>query len=89
MIVVARKNFYGSGSEWSAALAADLLSVLMTARCWKLNVRMWLRQYLQACADAGGRVPSDLTAFVPWRMDAQRLASLRRFDHPGEHLDTS
>lgn len=88
LAVVARKNFYGSGSEWSAALAADLLSVLMTARCWKLNVRMWLRQYLQACADAGGRVPSDLTAFVPWRMDAQRLASLRRFDHPGEHLDT-
>ena len=37
--VVARKNFYGSGSEWSAALAADMLGLLTTARHWKLHVR--------------------------------------------------
>lgn len=76
--VVARKNFYGSGSEWSAALTADMLSLLMTVRHWKVHVRRWLHEYLQACADAGGRAPEDLTPFVPWRMSAERLAALRR-----------
>jgi len=80
--VVARKNFYGSGSEWSGALAADLLSVLMTARLWELNVRLWLHEYLQACAEAGGHVPADIAPFVPWRMQPGRLAQLRRFDPP-------
>lgn len=78
--VIARKNFYGSGSEWSGALAADMMSVLMTARRWRLNVRQWLHGYLQACAEAGGQVPADIAPFVPWRMDAARLAALRRVD---------
>lgn len=87
--VVARKNFYGSGSEWSATLTADMLSLLMTARHWKLHVRRWLHEYLQACADAGGRAPEDLAPFVPWRMSAQRLAALRRFEAPSGQWNTS
>jgi transposase len=76
--VVARKNFYGSGSVWSAALAANMMSVVMTARAWQLPVRRWLSEYLQACAQAGGRPPDDLAPFIPWRMGEQRLAGLRR-----------
>jgi len=87
--VVGRKNFYGSGSEWSAALTADMLSLLMTARHWKLHVRRWLHEYLQACADAGGRAPEDLSPFVPWRMSTERLAALRRFEPPASHWNTS
>ena len=87
--VVGRKNFYGSGSEWSAALAADMLGLLMTARRWKLHVRRWLHEYLQACADAGGRAPEDLAPFVPWCMSADRLAALRRFEPPASHWNTS
>jgi transposase len=87
--VVARKNFYGSGSTWSAALAANMLSVLMTARSWQLPVRRWLHEYLQACAQAGGRAPDDLAPFIPWRMGAQRLAALRRFDAMPAAADTS
>ena len=87
--VVGRKNFYGSGSEWSAALAADMLGLLMTARRWKLHVRRWLHEYLQACADAGGRAPEDLAPFVPWRMSTERLAALRRFEPPASHWNTS
>lgn len=75
--VVGRKNYYGSGSEWSAQLAAAVMSVLMTARLWKFNTRTWLTSYLQACAEAGGRVPDDLRAFIPWQMDESRLATMR------------
>ena len=87
--VVARKNFYGSGSVWSAALAANMLSLVMTARAWQLPVRRWLSEYLQACAQAGGRPPDDLAPFIPWRMGEQRLAGLRRFGPPPATADTS
>lgn len=75
--VIGRKNFYGSGSEWSGHLAAMMYSVLMTARLWGLNARTWLSQYLHACADNGNRAPEDLTPLLPWAMDAARLATLR------------
>ena len=75
--VLGRKNFYGSGSQWSGDLAASMMSLLMTAQLWGINVRTWLMAYLQACAQAGGQTPSDISPFVPWRMDAQRLETMR------------
>ncbi len=36
--VVGRKNFYGSGSEWSGQLAATMYSVLMTVKLWGINL---------------------------------------------------
>ena len=77
LAVVGRKNFYGSGSEWSGQLAATMYSVLMTLKLWRLNARTWLGAYLQACADNGNRAPPDIDAFLPWTMDAQRLAAMR------------
>ncbi|WP_436315755.1 IS66 family transposase [Variovorax sp. LjRoot84] len=75
--VVGRKNFYGSGSQWSGELAATVMSLLMTTRLWKINARTWLIAYLQACADSGGRPPAQLSAFVPWQMSASQLATMR------------
>jgi transposase len=75
--VVGRKNFYGSGSQWSGQLAATMYSVLMTMRRWQINPRTWLTAYLQACAEHGNRPPADLDAFLPWTMDAARLAAMR------------
>ncbi len=75
--VLGRKNFYGSGSQWSGDLAASMMSLLMTAQLWGINVRTWLMAYLQACAQAGGQTPTDISPFVPWRMDAQRLETMR------------
>jgi transposase len=75
--VVGRKNFYGSGSQWSGQLAATMYSVLMTARLWGLNARTWLSQYLRACADNGNRAPADISGFLPWAMDAARLVAMR------------
>ena len=78
MLVVGRKNFYGSGSQWSGELAAMMMSLLMTLRLWKINARTWLTSYLQACAEAGGRAPDNVGSFVPWQMDAPRLAMMRQ-----------
>lgn len=78
--VVARKNFYGSGSQWSGQLAATMMSLLNTLRLWGLNPRAWLSAYLQACAQAGGRAPQDWARFVPWQMDDAQLAAMRGTD---------
>jgi transposase len=77
LAVVGRKNFYGSGAEWSGQLAATLYSLLMTVKLWRLNARTWLRAYRQACADHGNRAPPDVNAFLPWAMDAAQLAVMR------------
>jgi len=81
--VVGRKNFYGSGSEWSGQLAAMMFSVLMTMKCWQINPRTWLSDYLHACAAAGNRAPADLRDYLPWTMEAVRLARMRApYDNP-------
>jgi transposase len=76
--VVGRKNYYGSGRVWSAQLAAMMFSVLQTILLWGLNPYHWLRAFLQACADHGGKSPVDLSAFVPWQMTPERRAELAR-----------
>ena len=75
--VVGRKNFYGSGSEWSGQLAAMMFSLLTTMRRWQINPRTWLSDYLNACAAAGNRAPSDLSPYLPWSMDPSRRVGLR------------
>lgn len=75
---VGRKNYYGSGSVWSAHLAAMMFSVLQTILLWGLNPHHWLSAFLQACADNGGQSPADLSPFVPWQMSADRRAELSR-----------
>jgi transposase len=86
--VVGRKNFYGSGSQWSGQLAATMFSVLMTMRRWQINPRTWLSAYLQACAEQANGPPPDLSAFVPWTMDAARLTAMRAVSHPAR-VDSS
>ena len=74
--VVGRKNYYGSGSVWSGKLAAMLFTVFQTLLLWKLNPRLWLSEYLQACAEHGGQAPADAESFLPWNLSAHRRASL-------------
>ena len=76
--VVGRKNYYGSGSVWSAHWAAMLFSVIQTVLLWGLNPHHWLHAFLQACADSGGQSPADLSSFVPWQMTAERREALAR-----------
>lgn len=74
--VVGRKNYYGSGSQWSGALAAQMMSVLATLELWGINPRTWLTAYLQACAYSGGRAPPEPEAYLPWCMSAAQRARL-------------
>jgi transposase len=76
--VVGRKNYYGSGSVWSAHFAAMMFSVLQTIGLWGLNPHHWLSAFLQACAESGGQSPVDLSPFVPWQMSAERRDMLSR-----------
>jgi transposase len=73
---VARKNFYGSGALWSGQLAAALFSILATLSLWKLNPRSWLTWYLQGCAAAGGKVPQDISPFLPWNLSPEKKKEL-------------
>ncbi len=87
--VIGRKNYYGSGSLWSAQLAATLFSILQTLALWGINPRAWLTAYLNACAEAGGQAPSVLAEFLPWSMDAARRAELCRPAAPPTGIDSS
>ncbi len=76
--VTGRKNYYGSGSIWSAELAAAMFSLFQTIELWQLNSRHWLQEYLAACAQQGGTAPTDLTPFLPWRMSEDRRRQLAK-----------
>ena len=69
---VARKNFYGSGSLWSGQLTAVLFSIFQTLGLWNINPRLWLTDYLEACASNQQKAPDDLTPFLPWEMSEEK-----------------
>ena len=71
-----RKNDYGSGALWSGRLAAMLFSVFATLALAKINIRNWLMWYLTNCAENGGRVPSDIDPFLPWKMSQEQHRAL-------------
>jgi transposase len=85
--VVGRKNFYGSGSTWSAELAAKMYTQLLTVVQWGLNPDHWLQEYLTACARQGGVAPADLTPFLPWTMSEERRLFLSK--PPPRHQDST
>ena len=71
-----RKNYYGSGALWSGQLAVMLFSLFATLGMAKINIRNWLIQYLNSCAEDGGRSPSDIDRFLPRTMTEQRRREL-------------
>jgi transposase len=85
---VARKNFYGSGSKWSGELAAAAFSIFATLSLCQLNPRKWLTWYFEECAIAGGKVPADIQAFLPWNLSDEKKKALRDTGLP-EGDDTS
>jgi transposase len=85
---LARKNFYGSGSKWSGELAAAAFSIFATLSMYKLNPRKWLTWYFEQCAAAGGQVPADIQAFLPWNLSDEKKKELRDAAMP-EGDDTS
>src|SRR5713101_759725 len=81
--VIGRKNFYGSGAEWAAHLAADVWTVTATAARHDIEPLGLLTGYLQACAEHGGTAPAGagLDPFLPWT--PQGRARRRPASDPG------
>ena len=83
-----RKNYYGSGSEWSGKLAVWMFSIVATLKKHRLNPRKWLTAYLQACAQAAGKAPEDVDKWLPWNLSAQQKKDMAQpEDEPGEASD--
>lgn len=85
--VVGRKNYYGSGSLWSAELTAILFSLFQTLLLWRINPRVWLHAYLEHCAECAGEVPADATSWLPWNLTEEQLLRFRISEPDG--LDSS
>jgi transposase len=80
-----RKNYYGSGCEWSGKLAVWMFSIVATLKKHQLNPRKWLTAYLQACAQAGGKAPAEVDQWLPWNLSAeQKKAMGQPEDEQGE-----
>jgi len=73
-----RKNYYGSGCQWSAHLAAMMFSIFQTLLLWKLNPFHWLHCYLTACAENGGHAPKDINQYIPWKMSEEQKQKLAK-----------
>ena len=86
---VGRKNYYGSGSEWSGRLAMMLFSLFATLALWKINPHKWLNCYFAACAASGGKAPANPASFLPWNLEEDRLAELRTSTNNKSSPDTS
>jgi len=87
--VVGRKNYYGSGAEWSGRLAVMLFSLFATLALWKINPRRWLTWYFNACVASDGKVPNDFASFLPWNMTEACLAELQDSAASESSPDTS
>ena len=84
-----RKNYYGSGAQWAGRLATTMFSILATLKLWKINPRQWFSWYLESCAAEGGKVPSDINAFLPWSLSEEHRAALRSHAPAPKQTDSS
>jgi transposase len=79
---VGRKNYYGSGAEWSGRLAMMMFSIFATLILWKINPRAWLNWYFATCAAKGGQAADHPESFLPWNLTEARLTELRNATEP-------
>jgi len=77
---VARKNYYGSGAQWSVQLTESLFSIFATLEICGLNVRTWMSHYLDHCANLGGRAPhkEEIKEWMPWNMSEEKRQEMSR-----------
>ena len=72
------KNSYGCMSDWSVKLTETLLSLFASLQLWKINPRIWLTRYLEACARNHGKLPESSDCFLPWKMSPERLQQFQK-----------
>ena len=74
--VIGRRLSFGSDSETGAGFTATMYSVARTLEMNGIDVRRWLREWLTACAENGGKPPDDLKPWLPWSMSEERSIAL-------------
>ncbi len=74
--VIGRWLSFGSDSEKGAGFTATMYSVAGTLAINGIDVRRWLREWLTACAENGGKPPEDLSPWLPWSMSEERRREL-------------
>ena len=74
--VIGRRLSFGSDSETGAGFTAMMYSVARTLEMNGIDVRRWLREWLTACAENGGKPPDDLSPWLPWSMSEARRHEL-------------
>jgi transposase len=82
-----RKNYYGSGAEWSGHLTASLLWILRTAQRNGVNPALFLEVYLEACARNGGKAPANIDDFLSWNLSAEIREAIARKAQHEEHVE--
>ena len=73
---IGRRLSFGSGSETGARFTALMYSVIGTLTLHGIDVPRWLKAWLTACAENGGRPPDDLPPWLPWAMGEERRRDL-------------
>jgi transposase len=76
-----RKNYYGCGALWSGTLMVACFTIFQTLLKNQVDPQKWLMAYFEACAQNGGKPPSDLDAFLPWNLSEERR---RAWKYPRE-----
>ena len=76
--VVGRKNYYGSGSVWSAHLAAMMFSVIQTVLLWGLNPHHWLARLPPSLCGQWRPEPGGPQRVPALADDAERREALAR-----------
>ena len=71
---IGRKNYYGSGSKWSAHLLALMLTLLQTLGLHRIKPGGYLKAYLDACALNGSKAPEPLEPWRPWNFVEAKAA---------------
>ena len=74
--VIGRGLSFGSDSERGARFTATMYTVTGTLAMNGIDVRRWLGEWLQACAENGREAPRDLSRWLPWSMSAERRRAL-------------
>ena len=74
--VIGRRLSFGSDSVTGAGFTATMYSVAGTLKMNGIDVRRWLREWLTACAENGGKPPDDLSPWLPWSMSEERRREL-------------
>jgi len=64
--VVGRKSYYGNHSQWMANFTAKMFTLCETLKLNNINLEEFLKEYFTACANNGGKPPTNAIDFLPW-----------------------